>query len=129
MTASVVALFGEAQKGAINRAYYCRTLEELFCSLGEPPESTLGLYYAVQTLFYKRPILYFRVREEGISFDDYLAGFRLLSSLHSPIITLQALFLPGVGSPELLDRGILLCREQHSFLLLNENDFFDYISS
>ncbi len=129
MTSSVVALFGEAEKGIVHQVYFCRSLRDLFDNLGEPPNETQGLYFAVQTLLYGKQILYFKVREEGVSHEDYLFGFRLLRNVKSPLISLQALFLPGVGSSKLIDEGITLCREQHSLLLINEADFYDYMTN
>src|SRR5438128_2435457 len=103
MTASVTALFGEAEKGNLETAYYCRTLEELFQHLGEPPNETHGLFFAVQTLLYGRQVVYFRVREEGISVQDYFFGLHLLRDCTSTLLHLQALYLPGVGTRELID--------------------------
>ena len=128
MSASVVALFGEAEKGSLDTVYFCRSLDDLYQYLGEPPKDARGLHFAVQTLLYGTNILYFRVREEGISLDDYLFGFRLLRDIHTPVITLQALFLPGVGSSELIEEGISLCRRHSSLLIIREADFYDYMT-
>lgn len=128
MTTSTVALFGEATKGSLDTVYFCRSLGDLLDYLGEPPNDAQGLHYAVQTLLYGTNILYFRVREEGVSLDDYRFGFRLLRDVHAPLISLQALFLPGVGSSQLIDEGISLCRKHHSLLIVREADFYDYMT-
>lgn len=123
----VIALFGEAEKGHIETAYFCKNLEQLFELLGQPPEDTRGLFFAVQTLLYGKPLIYFRVREEGISIDDYLSGLHLLWEDAYSIIRLQALFLPGVGSKQLIEEGSKLCQARKSLLLMSEHDFFDYL--
>ena len=128
MTASVVALFGEAEKGLLDTIYFCRTLRELFEYLGEPPDETHGIYFAVQTLLFGKQILYYRVREEGVSLEDYFSGLRLLKDIHSPNLCMQALFLPGVGSCELIEKSLDFCRERHSLLIVREADFYDYMT-
>jgi hypothetical protein len=129
MASSVVALFGEAEKGQLNTSYFCSSLKELFEYLGEPSKETKGIYYAVQTLLYGKPLLYFRVREEGVSLEDYFLGLRLLRNSQNAELALQALFLPGVGSPQLIDESIEICHETHSLLIVNEADFYDYMTS
>jgi len=128
MTTSCVALFGEAEKGALDTVYFCPSLPVLFERLGEPPDDTKGLFFAIQALLYNRAVIYFRVREEGVSLNDYQFGMRLLRNLKSPIICLAALFLPGVGEEGLISEGISLCHEQHSLLIVRESDFYDYMT-
>lgn len=128
MTASVIALFGESQKGELETAYYCQSLGDLFESLGEPPSDTHGLFFAVQSLLFGQEVIYFRVREEGISLDDYQSGLSRLQRFSTSIIRLKALFLPGVGSREILDEGFTLCRKQKSLLIVREADFYDYMT-
>lgn len=128
MSTSVIALFGEAERGALEKAYYCKNLRELFEYLGEPPDETHGLFFAIQTLLFGRQVIYFRVREEGISVPDYQFGLHLLRDMNPALIRMQALFLPGCGSSELLDEGLLLCKEQRSLLIVREVDFYDYMT-
>ena len=128
MTASVIALFGEAEKGVMNTAYYCKSLRELFDYLGEPPSDTHGLFFAVQSILHGMPLIYFRVHEEGVSFDDYVVGMRQLRDCTTAFIRLQALFLPGVGSNNLIEEGLVLCRERKSLLIVTESDFYDYMT-
>ncbi|MBS0654471.1 MAG: hypothetical protein JSR46_01730 [Verrucomicrobia bacterium] len=126
MIPSVIALFGEAKEGKLDVPYFCKDLLQLFTNLGQPPEETYGLYFAVQTLLYGWPIIYFRVREEGGSFQDYRYGLRFLRSY--PIIQMKALFLPGVGSKALIEEGSDLCRERKSLLIIRAADLYDYLT-
>lgn len=125
MTSSVVALFGETEKGALDTGYFCSSLADLFEYLGQPPRDACGLHFAVQTILFGRSILYFPVREEGVSLTDYQFGLRLL---HNTLINLQAVFLPGVGSESLIEEGLRVCRDHHSLLIVREADFYDYIT-
>jgi hypothetical protein len=125
----VIALFGEAEKGSLDTAYFCKNLDELFEKLGEPPDETKGLFCAIQALLYGKPLLYFRVRSEGLSTEDYLSGLQLLREDSFSIIRLQALFLPGVGSKMVIDESCKLCLARKSLLIMNECDFFDYLIS
>ncbi|MCE5294385.1 MAG: hypothetical protein LLF94_07200 [Chlamydiales bacterium] len=128
MQTPVVALFGQAEKGAYDTLYFCRKPIDLFTHLGHAPEDAYGLHFAMQTLCYGTPIMYYRVREEGVSLPDYSFGFRLLKQAHTAVITLKALFLPGVASLELIDEGAKLCQDRHSFLIMTESDFYDFIT-
>ncbi len=123
MDNSFIALFGEAERGQLDTLYFCPSLPVLFERLGEPPTDTQGLYFAVQTILYHFPVIFFRVREEGVSIQDYLFGFRLLRNLN-----FAALFLPGASQSMLIDEGVHLCQETHSLLIVNESDFYDYMS-
>jgi hypothetical protein len=125
---NAVVLFGEAEKGSLATAYYCDSLQHLFEYLGQPPQETLGLFFAVQSLLYGMPCIYFRVQEEGISYNDYQFGFKVLHNTPQSFLHIGALYLPGVGTRELIEEGIVICREHHSFLLMNEHDFYDYLT-
>ena len=127
MIPSIIALFGEAKKGKIEVPYFCKDLVQLFTSLGQPPEDTHGLFFAVQTILYGWPIIYFRVREEGISYQDYAYGLHLLRDY--PSIKMKALFLPGVGSKELIEEGSDLCLARQSLLIIRSADFYDYLTA
>src|SRR5438552_55416 len=127
MHTPVIALFGEAEKGQLEMAHYCRDLEQLFELLGEPPKETLGLFFAIQSLLYGQPLLYFRVREEGVSLKDYEYGLHLLHDDSFEPFHLQALFLPGVGSKDLIEEGWKLCKARRSVLIMNEKDLYDYL--
>lgn len=125
---SVIALFGEAAKGDLDTAYFCKSVEELFHYFGEPPPETKGLYYAIQTLLYQKAILYFRVREEGLSIKDYLFGLHLMRDYASKIPHVGALFLPQVGAKAIIDEGLFFCESNHSLLLIEESDLYDYLT-
>ncbi len=128
MTPSVVALFGEAEKGDLNTIYFCKSVEQLFDFFGNPPRETEGLFYAVQALLLGKPLIYFRVHEEGASDKDYLFGLHLLREYSKTIPHVGALFLPRVGSKAIIDEGLLVCEAHHSILLMRENDFYDYLT-
>ena len=122
-----VALFGEAQKGAFSKGYFCESLEQLVEYLGHPPPESKGLYFAVQALLYHRNILFFRVQEEGFSRDDYLQGVQLLEKQHM-IPQIAAIGIPGVGDKGIIHALAPICEYYHSILLTTEADLFDYLS-
>lgn len=122
-----VALFGEAEKGEFQTAYFCQTLEDLDKYLGHPPQSSKGLFYAVQALLFKRELIFFRVQEEGYSVQDYLTGLQLLE--HQQAFThLDAVCAPGVGDQKIMNALQPICKQYHSILITNESDFYDYLT-
>ena len=92
----LIALFGEAEKGEYSYAYLLNSLTQLVDFLGNPPPESLGLFCAVQALLYKRDLLFFRVREEGFSYEDYIEGLHLLENPNNSL-EISAVCLPGVG--------------------------------
>jgi hypothetical protein len=123
-----IALFGEAEKGEFRTAYFCQNLEQLDEFFGNPPPNSKGLYYAVQALLFKRNLIFFRVMEEGFSLQDYLTGVRLLE--HQELIPkLDAICIPGVGDPEVINALQPVFQQYHSILISNEADFYDYLTS
>ena len=50
MSDSFLALFGSAERGQLDTAYYCTELEQLFDLFGEPPKDTKGLFFAIQVI-------------------------------------------------------------------------------
>jgi hypothetical protein len=126
MDAYTMALFGEAEKGAYHIPYYCETLPQLVDFFGNPPEESLGLYFAVQGLLFKRKIIFFRVKEEGYSLQDYFIGLRALEK-QITLPHLEAIAIPGVGNSEIIEAMTPLCYHYKSVLLLTERDFFDYM--
>ena len=129
MISSVLALFGASSRGQVEKAYYCTELTHLFEQLGEPPQDSQGLFFAIQSLLYGQPVIYFRVLEEGVSVDDYLFGLTMLRDPNWPLRDIRALFLPGVGSKEILEEGVKLCSDRHSLLLMSETDFYDFLTN
>jgi hypothetical protein len=123
-----IALFGEAERGEFHTAYFCQNLEQLDEYFGNPPPNSKGLYYAVQALLFKRNLVFFRVMEEGFSIQDYLTGVRLLEQ-QQLIPQLDAICIPGVGDPAVLNALQPICQQYHSILISNEADFYDYLTS
>lgn len=129
MKRSLIALFGEAEKGEYNRLCFCSKLEELYSFFGGPPVDSEGLFWAIQSLRYGQNLLYCRVTEEGMSSQEYLSGLRSLYSLPEDMPLLRALFLPKVGSREIIEEGLHVCEVHHSLLIIKEADLFDYLTS
>ena len=124
----VVALFGESEKGQFKKTYILRELPELIDQLGNPPEESEGIFFAIQALLYQREIIYFRVREEGFSKMDYFMGMKLLSNKNI-VKKLDALCLPGVGDTEILDASNPICALHSSHLISTQKDLYDYLTS
>jgi hypothetical protein len=125
---TTIALFGEAEKGEYNKGYYCKELPQLVDIFGNPPENSEGLYYAVQSLLYQFPLIYFRIEEEGGHIEEYLQGMRLLEE--SPLLaSVSAICTPGVGTPEMVDTIVPFCKEHHQLWVISEKDLFDYLLS
>lgn len=122
-----VALFGEAQRGEFQGAYYCKTLDELSDYLGEPPShDARGLHYAIQAILFQRGVLFFRVHEEGFSMQDYMRGLKFLENEKVP--PLSAICLPGVGNQEIIERTTPVVEAHRSFLILSETDLYDFLT-
>ena len=122
---SVVALFGEAEKGKYNVPYLLKEVPQLIDILGNPPEDSDGIYYAIQTLLFQRELIFFRVEMEGFSQEDYINGFKYLEKTAD----LHALCLPGVGDPGILDASQSICHKHKSLLITNQKDLYDYLTS
>lgn len=128
MQISTIALFGETEKGQFETVYYCQSLPQLAEYFGNPPPHSSGLHCAVQAILYHYDILFFRVREEGFSYNDYLIGLRLLETqdLFGDII---ALCLPGVGDAKIIHVMTPFCLSHNSLLMTNEADLYDYLTT
>ena len=122
-----IALFGESERGEYQTPYFCQTAEQLLDYFGNPPPQSRGLYYAIQAVLYHHQLIFFRVREEGFSFQDYFQGLRLLER-YVLVPHLEAIYLPGVGDSEILEAVHPLCAVHHSLLITNEADFYDYLT-
>lgn len=127
MQTYTVALFGEAERGEYHRPFLCQTVGQLLDLFGNPPLNSHGLYYAIQALLYNRALLFFRVREEGFSYDDYLFGLHLLKR-QTFVEGIDALCLPGVGNLEIIGAMTPIIELYHSLLIVNESDFYDYLT-
>ena len=126
-TTQTVVAFGEAGKGEMRVAYFCQSLAQLSDNLGNPPEETQGLDLAIQALMYERNVIFFRVKEEGFSSEDYMYGLSFLQS-HSLLPHICAICLPGVGSPEVLDTTSELCVPHKKLMVTTEADLYDYLT-
>lgn len=122
-----VALFGEAEKGRFHQPHFLQNLSQVVDSLGNPPMNSSGIYYAVQILMYHRNLLFFRVREEGYSIEDYMEGLFLLKNRNlTP--SLAAVCIPGVGDSEIFQALTPICAIYHSVIVASEPDLYDYLT-
>jgi hypothetical protein len=128
MTGRTIATFGEAEKGEFHVPYLFHALPQLVETLGNPPEDSEGLHYAVQTLLFKQKLIFFRVKEEGFSAKDYLAGLKQLEKVDE-IGHIHAVCLPGVGNSEIIEATHSVCYLHKSLLIMNEKDLYDYLTS
>ncbi len=127
MKNSIIALFGEAEKGSYLTLTHIKSLHQLCETFGHPPEETKGLFFAIQTLLYQKELLYIRVQEEGFSFEDYLQGIQLLEKA-STHLNLSAVCLPGVGSASIIDETFRLCEKRGSLFIASPQDLYDYLT-
>lgn len=121
-----IFLFGEAEKGDFCTPLWFKSLPQLVELLGNPPEESQGIPYAIQTLLYGKELIYFRVKEEGFSTPDYVRGLKLLKNREA-FQKLSAICLPGVGDAGIIDATGLVCELYRSILILNEKDLYDYL--
>lgn len=123
----IIALFGEAERGAYQHPYVCENLGQLLDLLGQPPADSRGIQMAIQALMFNRTLIFFRVREEGFSLEDYQRGLYILQ--HENLIPhFSALAIPGVGNPEIVQKSHELCVINKGILLFQENDLYDYLT-
>ncbi len=123
-----VFLFGEAEKGEFCTPLICRSLPQLADSLGNPPDESQGILYAVQALLYERELIFFRVKEEGFSTQDYMRGLKLLQNKET-LSPIAAICMPGVGDMEIIQATSPVCSLHKSFLILNEKDLYDFLTN
>lgn len=127
MNPITIALFGEAEKGNFQTAYFCQTLQQLVDYFGNPPPHSSGLYFATQSLLYHHQLIFVRVKEEGFSYPDYFSGLSLLE--REEPAKLAAVCLPGVGNKEILQIMTPFCKAHHSILITTEPDLYDYLTA
>lgn len=122
-----VALFGEAEKGEFRFPYIFDSVPQLLENLGHPPSDSRGIFYAIQALLFNRELVFFRVREEGFSYQDYISGIHLLmkKELSSH---LTAICMPGVGDAEIIEAVSPICASYRSLLITTEEDLYDYLT-
>lgn len=123
-----VFLFGEAERGEFCTPLACHSLPQLLDMVGNPPEESQGIAYAIQALLYGRSLTFFRVNEEGFSRKDYLRGLKLLQTKED-LYPLSAICMPGVGDSEIIEAFSPLCLLHNCLLVLTQHDLYDYLSS
>ncbi|MBS0615283.1 MAG: hypothetical protein JSR58_01870 [Verrucomicrobia bacterium] len=122
-----VFLFGEAQSGQFRIPTVCPSLEELLRVFGHPPAGTEGISYAIQTLLFKRDLIFFRIEEEGFSIEDYMVGLQMLRKREIPR-KLSAICMPGVGNATLIEAATCVCHLYRTPLLFTPKDLYDYLT-
>jgi len=122
-----VAVFGESERGDYCRPYCCRNMNQLYEIFGQPVPETAGIHFAVQVLMHDFALIFYRVREEGHSFQDYFEGLWQLE-IHSDESELSAIGLPGVGNGEVIESISSICATHHSILIISESDLYDYLT-
>ncbi len=125
---STVFLFGEAEKGEFGIPFSCSSLSHLLASLGNPPNESQGIHFAVQALLYKKDLIFCRVKEEGFSRKDYIKGITQIKKRRLEP-RLQAIFIPGVGDKKIIEATMNICSLSQSLLVLTEKDLYDYLTS
>lgn len=127
MPERVVAVFGESERGDFCRPYHCRTLDQLYDHFGHPMPRTTGIHFAIQVLLHDFYLIFFRVKEEGYSHQDYFEGLWQLES-HEAKARLSAIGIPGVGNGEVIESVSSICEDRKSILIMNESDLYDYLT-
>ena len=122
-----IAAFGEAERGEFQTAFFCQTVEQLENYLGTPPKDSLGMMLSIQALMYDRDLIFFRVKEEGYSAEDYLYGLNLLENQHL-FSEIHAIAMPGVGDRSILQASEPLCELYQSMLITTEADLYDVLT-
>ncbi len=127
MNLYTLALFGEAERGEFCKPYLCDSVAQLLDVFGQPPKSSQGIYYAIQSILYHQHLIFCRVQEEGFSREDYFIGLDFLRQ-RKDMGHLSAICLPGVGDAAILDAIVPICHLYRSLLITNEADFYDYLT-
>ncbi len=124
----VIALLGESEFGKFHYPYFCNSLEQLVITLGNPPQDSKGLDFAIQAIMYERDIIYFRVNEEGYSTDDYVYSFKIIKN-RKKIKKLDAICIPGLSDKELISELDPICKLHSAIMITTQKDLFDYLLS
>jgi hypothetical protein len=106
----------------------CSSLIQLFDTVGDAPEDSQGIRFAIQLLICKKELVFFRVEEEGFSRESYSRGLRLLKQKKLPY-HLSAICLPGVGDVTIIDEAMPICSLHRTFIILSEKDLYDYFTA
>lgn len=123
-----VIMFGEAGQGEFHSLLHMESVCHLADCLGNPPEDSQGILFAVQALLCDRKLYFVRVEEEGYSKADYFQGMALLKN-SSLLASTAAIGLPGVGDSEIIDAATDICKPHSSILITSQQDLFDYLTS
>lgn len=121
-----VALFGEAEKGEFHSILPFTSLAAFAEKIGNPPKGSIGIHFAIQALLFCYELLFIRVEEEGFSLKDYMHGLHLLQAEETK--NLSAIFIPGVGDLEIIEKASEICMLNKSLLITTEKDFYDYLT-
>ncbi len=124
-----LTLIGEAAKGDFCTGVLCSSLWKLWDTFGEPPMDTEALFYAIQSLSFGKPVVFFRVEEEGFSLSEYELCLNSLDKAIPNNSPLGALFLPKVGTGEIIEHSLEICIVHAGILIMNDKDFFDYLAA
>lgn len=116
-----VAVFGQASKGETSNVYTINSHQELFCKIGDAPEGSKGIQYALEALDYGRRVYFIPVREEGCNSAEYYVALPRLFNLG-----IDAVYIPGGGSFRLIED---LLQKLKAVILISESDAYDYLTS
>ncbi|HEU64245.1 MAG: hypothetical protein KR126chlam4_00016 [Candidatus Anoxychlamydiales bacterium] len=122
----VIAFLGESEMGRFYYPYFCSSLTQLATTLGNPPEDSRGLDFAIQAIMYERDVIYFRVEEEGFSIKDYIKSFEIIKD-KKKVKRLDAICIPGVGDIEIILQLDPICKLHSSIIITTQKDLFDYL--
>ena len=122
-----IAVFGESEKGKFAYPYVCKSLLDLYTTLGSPPKESEGLNKAIQNILLGGEVLFFRVKSEGFSEKEYLNGLRFLEK-YTEEKNLDGICLPGVGDELILHTASKVSSLFGCLLILEEKDLFDYFT-
>lgn len=122
-----IALFGEAQRGKFSRLVTLHTLEKLHDIFGMPPPLSKGIWLSIQLLMQNEIVYFYRVKDEGFSYQSYREGLDLLNrqSMQYP---LKALCMPGLGDRAMIGKATEFCKKHSIIFLCTEEDLYDYIT-
>jgi len=127
MLEKAVAVFGESERGDYCRPHICQTMNQLYETFGHPVPESAGIHFAVQVLLHDFSLVYYRVREEGYSLQDYFEGLWQLEN-HPVESELSAIGMPGVGNGEVIESVSSICAIHQSILIMTESDLYDYLT-
>lgn len=122
-----IVIFGKTDSAKPGKFYHIENLEELIHKIGMPIDETIGTHLAVQTLLYNYSVIYYPVKQEGMSKTCYEEGMKKLKrNKHANEVS--AIVMPGFGSKNVLDQALDFCTEKKCLLILNEDDYYDFLS-